>query len=85
MLEIVITVNNHLTAICQTYPPYNNTETCVEPDGPNLEFIKEHHTYYLLKMFSKKFLGPGNFPLQIVTEFAADLTFLFFDITNAAL
>ena len=85
MEEIVITVNNHFAAICQTYPTYNDTETCVDPDGPNLELITEHHTYYLLKMFSKKSLGPDDFPRQIVAEFAAELAFPFCDITNCAL
>ena len=44
MEEIVLTVNNHFAAICQTYPTYNDTETYVDPDGPNLELITEHHT-----------------------------------------
>ena len=85
MEEIAISVNNHFGTICQTSPPYNDTENCIDPDGPNLELITEHHTYYLLKMFSKKSLGPGDFPRQIVAEFAAELAFPFCDITNCAL
>ena len=52
-----------------TYAPYNDTEICVDPGDTNLKSITEHHTYYLLKMFSKKSLGLGNFPRQIVAEF----------------
>ena len=82
--EIVISVNNHFAAICQTYPPYNDTETYEGPDEPSLELISEHHTYYLLKIYFKKSFRPDDFPRQI-SEFAAELAFPFCDITNCAI
>ena len=85
MNEIVIIVNNHFAAICQTYPPYNDIETYDNSNDSNLELITEHHTYYLLKKYSKKFLGPDDFPRQIIAEFAAELAFPFCNITNCAL
>ena len=85
MEGIVITVNNHFADICQTYPPYSGTETYDDPDDLKLELISEHHTYYILKKYSKKSLGPDNFPRQIVVEFAAELAFPFCDITNCAI
>ena len=85
MGEIVIMVNNHFAAICQTYPPYNDTVTYDDSNDPNLELISEHHTYYLLKKFSKKSLGPDDFPRQIMAEFAAELAFPFCNIINCAL
>ena len=86
MDEVVIIVNNHFAAICQTFPPYNDdTVTHDASNDPKLELISEHHTYYLLKKYSKKSLGPNDFPRQIIAEFAAELAFPFCNITNCAL
>ena len=85
MDEIAIIVNNHFAAICQSYPPYNDTVTYDESNDPNLELITEHYTYYLLKKYSKKSLGPDDFPRQIMAEFAAELAFPFCNIINCAL
>ena len=56
MDKIVIIVNNHFAAICQSYPQYNDTVTYDESNDPNLELISEHYTYYLLQKYSKKSL-----------------------------
>ena len=85
MDEIVIIVNNHFATICQTYPPYNDTVTHDDSNDPDLELISEHHTYYLLKKYSKKSLGPDDFPRKIISDFAAELAFPFCNITNCAL
>ena len=73
---MVITVNNHFAAICHTYSPHSGTETYNDSDDPNLELISEYHTYYLLKKYSKKSLGPDIVP---------KLAFQFCNITNYAL
>ena len=51
----------------------------------NLKLISEIDTWSLLKVFSKKSLGPNDFPTQILIEFAIELAFPFCDITNCAL
>ena len=85
MDEIVIIVNNHFATICQTYPPYIDALTHDDLNDSDLKLISEHHTYYLLKKYSKKSLGPDDFPRQIMTEFAAELAFPFCNIINCAL
>ena len=84
--EIVAAVNKHFGIICQTYPPLDkNLEICGNPDGPELKLISEFDTYKLLKKFSKKSLGPDDFPKRILVEFAVELALPFSDITNCAL
>ena len=85
MEEIVTRVNNHFAVICQTYSPYNGTEPSFDPEECKIEFISERHTYKLLKKFSKKSLGPNDFPKQIMVEFAAELALPFCNIANCAL
>ena len=85
MEEIVIMVNNHFAVICQTYPPYGDALTHGDSNEQNLEFISERHTYNLLRKYSKKSLGPDDFPRQIMVEFAAELALPFCNISNCAL
>ena len=84
--EIVNIVNNHFGAICQTYPPVdNNFATNDNLFGPDLNLISEFETYKLLKKFSKKAIGPGDFPKRILNEFAIELALPYRDITNCAI
>ena len=88
MEEIVSTVNNHFAKICQTYPPIKRDETAHEtPDrsNSNLKPITEIESYKLLVKFSKKSLGPGDFPKRLLQEFAVELALPYCDITNCAL
>ena len=86
MDEIVAIVNNHFASICRTYPPYQDNMTMhCDSEECNLKLISEIDTWRLLKVFSKKSLGPNDFPTQILTEFAVELAFPFCDITNCAL
>ena len=41
--------------------------------GPDLKLISEFETYKLIKKFSKKAIGPGDFPKRILSEFAVEL------------
>ena len=50
-----------------------------------MKLISEFDTYKLIKKFSKKALGPGDFPKRILSEFAAELALPYRDITNCAL
>ena len=84
--EIVTIVNKHFASICQTYPPLNKNSVIHEnPEDPILKCISELDTYKLLKKFSKKSLGPNDFPKRILQEFAVELALPFSDITNCAL
>ena len=84
--EIVGTINKHFASICQTYPPPNKFTAIHEnPGDPNLKLISEFDTYKLLKKFSKKSLGPNDFPKRILEEFSVELALPFSDITNCAL
>ena len=84
--EIIEIINNHFGKICQTYPPININS--VIADAPNEQMItpiSEIETYKLLKKFSKKSLGHGDFPRKILQEFCVELAFPFSDITNCSL
>ena len=84
--EIVNIVNNHFGVICQTYPPVDcNFAANDNLFGPDLNLISEFDTYKLLKKFSKKALGPGDFPKRILSEFAIKLAQPYRDTTNCAL
>lgn len=86
MEEIVEIVNNHFATICQTYPSLSNDfQSTNNPNEDELKPISEFDTYRLLKKFSKKSLGPNDFPRQIMEEFAMYLALPFSDITNCAL
>ena len=50
--------------------------------GPDLTLISEFDSYKLLKKFSKKVLGPGDFTKRILSEFARELALPYRDITN---
>ena len=84
--EIVNTINNHFGVICQTYPPVDENFAASDNHfGPDLKLISEFDTYKLIKKFSKKALGPGDFPKRILSEFAVELALPYRDITNCAL
>ena len=86
MEEIVNIVNNQFATICQTYPPLNkDSQVNVNHSEAELQPISELDTYKLIKKFSKKSLVPGDFPRQILQEFAIYLALPFSDITNCAL
>ena len=53
--------------------------------GPELNLISEFETYKLIKKFSKKAIGRGDFPKRILSEFAVELALPYRDITNCAL
>ena len=79
-------VNNHFATICQTYPPIDkDLSICENPNVAKLSPISEIDTYNLLKKFSRKSLGPNDFPRRILEEFAIFLALPFTDITNCAL
>ena len=84
--EIVNTINNHFGVICQTYPLVEKNFAAEDNlFGPDLKLISEYDTYKLIKMFSKKASGPGDFPKKILSEFAVELAPPYMDITNCAL
>ena len=84
--EIVDIVNNQFATICQTYPPLNkDSQINDNPNDADLKLISERDTYKLLNIFSKKSLGPNDFPKQIIQEFAIYLALPFSDITNCAI
>ena len=84
--EIIDIVNNHFAKICQTYPAFENSNLInVDPEELDIKPITELLTYKLLKKFAKKALGPGDFPKQILQEFAAELAIPFCDITNCSI
>ena len=84
--EIVNVVNNHFANICQTYPPlHENTVINEKQDELELKLISEAETLKLLRKFSKKSLGPNDFPKKLLAEFAEELALPYCDITNCAL
>ena len=84
--DIVELVNNHFANICQTYPAMDN-ETPLDSSNneTKLELISEYYTYKLLNKFSKKSLGPNDFPRKILQEFSIFLALPFSDITNCVI
>ena len=85
LTEIVEIVNSQFATICQTYPPLNNSPMNENPIESELKLITEEYTYKLLEKYSKKSLGPRDFPRQIIQEFAIFLALPFTDITNCAI
>ena len=84
--NIVNIVNNHFGIICQTYPPVDkNVANKDSLSDLDLKLISERDTYNLIKKFSKKALGPGDFPKRILNEFATELALPYMDIINCAL
>ena len=83
--EIVEIVNSQFATICQTYPPLNNDSIDDNPNEIELKLISESYTCKLLEKYSKKSLGPKDFPRQIIQEFAIFLALPFTDITNCAI
>ena len=72
--------------VCQTYPPlHENTVINEKQDEPELKLISESETLKLLRKFSKKSLGPNDFPKKLLAEFAEELALPYCDITNCAL
>ena len=84
--EIVNVVNNHFANICQNYPPlHENTVINEKQDELELKLISEAETLKLLRKFSKKSLGPNDFPKKLLAEFAEELALPYRDITKCAL
>ena len=84
--DIVNIVNNHFGIICQTYPPVDkNVANKDSLSDLDLNLISERDTCNLIKKFSKKALGPGDFPKRILNEFATELALPYMDIINCAL
>ena len=84
--DIVNIVNNHFGVICQTYPPVDkNVANKDSLSDLDLKLISERDTCNLIKKFSKKALGPGDFPKRILNEFATELALPYMDIINCAL
>merc|ERR1712121_458614 len=84
MEETVSIINNQFATICRTHPSYHGHISCSREEK-NMKFISEVETWKLLKLFTKKALGPNDFPKQILVEFAVDLAFPFCNIANCAL
>ena len=83
--EAIETINQHFAKICNKYPPIgDNYKKLINPDEKKFEMISELETYKLIKKFSKKALGPGDFPRRILKEFAVELAAPFCDITNCS-
>ncbi len=79
-------MNDHFANICKKYPPLNSNITLnCPPDEKKLPVITEFETYKLLNKYSKKSLGPGDFPQKIFTEYSPELATPFCDILNCAL
>ena len=84
MDETVSIIDNQFATICRTYPSYQGFMFCSKEER-NMKFISEVDTWKLLKNFTKKALGPNDFPKQILVEFAVELASPFCDIANCAL
>ena len=84
--EIIEIINNHFGKICLSYPPMDSNRVISEiPNEQKITPISEIETYNLLRKFSKKSLGHGDFPRKILQEFCVELAFPFSDITNCSL
>ena len=84
--EAIEIINNHFGKICQTYPQFDCDRVIPEAaEEVKVTPITESETYKLLKKFSKKSLGHGDFPKEILQEFSVELAFPFSDITNCSL
>ena len=84
MDETVSIINNQFATICRTYPSYHG-QIFSNREEKNMKFISEVETWKLLKLFTKKALGPNDFPKQILVEFAVELALPFCNIANCAL
>ena len=84
--EAIEIINNHFGKICQTYPKFD-CDSVIPEDAEELKItpITDAETYKLLKKFTKKSLGHGDFPKKILQEFSVELAFPFSDITNCSL
>ena len=82
--EIVSIINNQFATICRTYPAYQGP-TFSNREEKDMKFISEVDTWNLIKLFTKKALGPNDFPKKILVEFAVELAFPFCNIANCAL
>ena len=86
--QIIDIVNTHFGIICQTHPPADKELVewaSIAVDEDEITPITELQTYKLLIKFSKKGLGPDDFPRKILQEFAVELAIPFCDITNCSL
>ena len=64
--EITDIVNNHFAEICQSYPPIDESKVInVDPDEMEIKSITEVETSKLIRKFSKRALGAGDFPQKI--------------------
>lgn len=84
--ETTQVINNHFASICKKYPPLEKGMSVPnDPYDMEMNMISELDTYKLIHKFSKKALGPGDFPRKILQEFAIELATPFSDITNCSL
>ena len=76
-------VNDHFANICKKYPPLDSDINLNCPSNEKkLQIKTEFETYKLLNKYSKKALGPGDFPQKILQEFALWFATPFCDILN---
>ena len=84
--EVSKVVNCYFAKICRKYPPFTldipvNEDQYERP----LKKCSELQTYNMIKKFSKKALGPGDFPKKVLKEFAVELAAPYTDIINCSL
>ena len=79
-------VNDHFANICKKYPPLDSNINLNCPSNEKkLQIKTEFETYKLLNKYSKKALGPGDFPQKILQEFALWFATPFCDILNCSI
>ena len=62
-------INEHFAKICRKYPPLDSNIVLDSiPGEKSLPIISEFETYKLLTKYSKKSLGPGDFPKKNLTR-----------------
>ena len=79
-------VNEYFAEICNKYPPINESVTLnYDIIDKSVPPSSELETFHLLNKYSKKSLGPGDFPQKILQEFAPELATPYCNIINCAL
>ena len=79
-------VNDHFANICKKYPPLNtNIDLNCPLNKTSLPIKSEFETYKLLVKYSKKSIGPGDFPQKVLQEYAPEFATPFCDILNCSL
>lgn len=84
--EVAFKINDHFANICKKYPALeSHIVTDEKEDELPIKSCSEMDTFKMIKKFSKKALGPGDFPKKILQEFAVELLVSYTNIINCSL